>query len=429
MLHKILACPEARRALAAREIGTVYQLLTEAGVSQRLIAESVGQTQSEVHAILHGRPVLQVRVLERIADGLGVDRAWLGVSHGECGDYAEKVGIATREVDDEVKRRAFLAAASAAVVGQPVLGEVLELPAAADTPLPSRVTMADVDGLRSLTGHLRSLARQYGGQADTVGAVAERSMRLMAAGSTEHVKRELASALADLHTMAGWCCFDSNAPDAARGYFTRALELAAEAGDAYHAADAIYHAAMAMQDDDPNGSLKLLQLAQCRLTGSDSSHPRTATLTSWLNVDSAHSLAMLGHTDQARSALAAARDGWNPDDRFDRADMDHVTAALHRDLGMLESAERLAAASVRTWGEGDRRDGVQAGITLAGIHLQAGERDGLGMAEGVIRDVAALRSARARRHLLPLADTLESRPGSDARELAQQARRVAAASV
>jgi hypothetical protein len=91
------------------------------------------------------------------------------------------------------------------------------------------------------------------------------------------------------------------------------------------------------QSEDPNGSLKLLQLAQFRL-GQGSDHPRAATLGSWLSVDSAHSLAMLGHTEQARSSLAAARDGWDPADRFDRADMDHVMAQVHRELGMLDAA-------------------------------------------------------------------------------------------
>lgn len=421
MLHKILASPDARRALAARDVGAVYRLLRDAGVSQRVIAQATGSTQSVVHEILHGRPVLQARVLERIADGLGVDRAWLGVSHG-TDDYAEQASAtAPEEVDDDVKRQAFLAAASAAVVGQPVLGEVLALPAAADTPLPSRVTMADVDGLRSLTDHLRSLARQYGGQADTVGAIADRSVRLTGASATDGVRRALGSALADLHTMAGWCCFDSHAPDAARGYFTRALDLATEVGDAYRVSDAIYHAAMSTQADDPNGSLKLMQLAQLRL-----GRQEAGTLPSWLSVDTAHSLAMLGYAEQARTSLAAARDGWDPADRHEQADMDHVAAQVHRRLGQLDTAEALAVASVRTWGEGDRRDGVQAGITLAGIHLQAREPDGLGMAEGVIRDVAALRSARARRHLLPLADTLDQR-GRDGRELARQARWVATA--
>ncbi|MGH3833750.1 MAG: helix-turn-helix domain-containing protein, partial [Pseudonocardiaceae bacterium] len=74
---------EMRAALSARDIGTVYRLFRRQGLSQRRIAQLTGQSQSEVCEILQGRQVLNVRVLERIADGLGIPRARLGVSYGE----------------------------------------------------------------------------------------------------------------------------------------------------------------------------------------------------------------------------------------------------------------------------------------------------------------------------------------------------------
>jgi hypothetical protein len=60
--------------------------------------------------------------------------------------------------------------------------------------------MGHVAELRAWTGQLRSLARQYGGQADIVDAVANRSMRLLTVPSADAVKRSLGSALAELHT-------------------------------------------------------------------------------------------------------------------------------------------------------------------------------------------------------------------------------------
>lgn len=100
----------------------------------------------------------------------------------------------------------------------------------------------------------------------------------------------------------------------------------------------------------------------------------------------------------------------------------HVMAQAHHGLGRLDSAEQLAASSVRTWGEQHRRDGVQATITLASIHVEAGEPDGLTLAENVIRDVASLRSGRARVKLGGLANMLATRPGGAPRELAVHAR-------
>ncbi|MGH4012297.1 MAG: helix-turn-helix domain-containing protein [Pseudonocardiaceae bacterium] len=63
--------PEARAVLAARDVGAVYRLLQQDGVTQREIARRTGQSQSEVSAILRGRQVRDVTVLERIADGVG----------------------------------------------------------------------------------------------------------------------------------------------------------------------------------------------------------------------------------------------------------------------------------------------------------------------------------------------------------------------
>lgn len=339
---------------------------------------------------------------------------------------------AIEEVDEDMKRRALLATASIALFNRPILGELLELPARPEspTPLPSRLAMADVDAIRNLTGRLRVLARQFGGQGETVSAIAVRSLKLMKVPAADSVHAALASALAELHTVAGWCCFDTGvSPDVTRSHFTRAMELGAGADDAYRAVDAFYHAGMTMQNDDPNQALKMFQLAQFRLSQEAGRHPRTGTLNAWLHADSARSMIMMDRPDQARSSLAAARDEWHPADRFDQADMDHVLAQAHRDLGELDTAERLAASSARTWGEEDRRDGVQTAITLASIHVEAGEPDGLTLAERAIRDAAALRSRRARAKLSDLADVLGTRPGGPSRELAVEARKVAATTV
>ncbi|HWR46995.1 MAG TPA: helix-turn-helix transcriptional regulator, partial [Pseudonocardiaceae bacterium] len=69
---------DVRAALAARDIGALYRLLRRVGLSQRRIAHLTGQSQSEVSEILKGRQVLNVRVLERIADGLDIPRTRMG---------------------------------------------------------------------------------------------------------------------------------------------------------------------------------------------------------------------------------------------------------------------------------------------------------------------------------------------------------------
>ena len=73
---------EMRAALAARDIGTLYRRLRRVGRSQRQLAQWTGQSQSEVSEILKDRKVHSVWVLERIADGLGIPRARMGLSYG-----------------------------------------------------------------------------------------------------------------------------------------------------------------------------------------------------------------------------------------------------------------------------------------------------------------------------------------------------------
>lgn len=155
---------------------------------------------------------------------------------------------------------------------------------------------------------LRSLARQYEGQADTVGTVADRSLRLTAVSASEPLRMRLASALAELHTVAGWCAFDSRADDRAGHHFRLAVELAASAGDAYRRSQALRHAgAMLDQGGHHNDALKCYQMGQIGLYDAHGEEPRA-----WLHMVSARALAHMDRPDLAASELAAARDGWQP---------------------------------------------------------------------------------------------------------------------
>ena len=436
---RLFDSPEMRATLGERDIGALFRAVKATGVSYRTIAALVGMSQSEVSEIISGRRVHSYNVLVRIAQGLGVPRERLGLAYSDgphATAYDGDDGAAASEVDEAMQRRRFLNAVMgmvpAAVWGFVVPPEKLTpmdpLRPPVPTPLPSKITASDVEALRTLTERMRALARHYGGQADTISAVAHHSTRLMGVSGDKHVKADLGSALAELHTLAGWSAFDSGAaPDAIRGHFSRALDFAVGAGDNYRVSNATYHAAMTVQNDAPDESLNLLQAAQYRLgQGIGSTHPRAAVLDSWLHLDSAHALLMLGHKDAARAKLVRAREGWNPDDAFDAADFDHVTALAHRDLGMLDSAEALTMSSVRTWRRDHRRDAVQASTTLATIHLAAGEPDGLRLAHDAITGVAQLHSQRARVRLTPLIKALDSRPSPDSRQLAQMARQVSA---
>jgi transcriptional regulator with XRE-family HTH domain len=423
-LHQTLTTPAARRALAGRDIGTVYRLLTEAGITQRQLAELTGQSQSEVCEVLKDRRVMGYDVLLRIAEGLEMPRGWMGLAYDEVTESSDPT-VGEEVVDEDMRRRALLAAASVALLGAPVLGEVLAIPTPPNTPtpLPSRLGASDIGALKKLTAQLRTVTRTYGGGADMVTTVANRSRQLMLVPANDSTKAELGSTLADLHTLAGWCCVDSGLHDQARAYFATAMDLAASAGDGVQVASALRHAGIHMRDEGAyNDGLKACQLGLIKL-GEAPDSPEAAEATAWLNIECARVLAAMGHRDTADRALKIAQE-WQPATPYDVADMECVTSYVYMHLGQLDTAEGLAASSIRKWtAEGtSRREGVLADIALATIHTQTCQSDATALAHHAITGVASLQSLRTRQiKLAPLVQALHNRGDSTSRDLARQA--------
>ncbi len=420
-MHEVLRTAAARRALAERDISTVYRLLNAAGVQQRQIAELTGQKQSEVSDIvLGGRRVVGYDVFVKIADGLDIPRGWMGLAYD--GDVEIKPEAA--EEDEETKRRALLAAGGVALFDRPVLGEVLHIPVRPDvpTPLPSRLGASDVEAVKALTSELRGVARTYGGCAETVTAVAARSLPLRSIPGSDQTKAALGSALADLHTMAGWCCVDSGLHDNARACFATAMDLAAH--DGYQFALALRHAGIHMRDAGAyNDNLKACQLGLIKL-GESPDTPETAEAVAWLTAESAVAYAAMGYRDEAEKAISMARECHMPN-IFDEADMDYAVADAYRRLGRLDIAEAFAVSSLRKWPATSQRDSVLSDIAVATIHVQTGEPRSPALAHRAIKSVAGVRSARARMMVSSLIEALEARPKAENRELAVLARRVA----
>jgi transcriptional regulator with XRE-family HTH domain len=429
---------DVRRILAERDIGALYRVLRDEGITQRTIAELTGQSQSEVSEILKGRRVRDVTVLERIAEGLGIPREYMGLSYGEHSTYRGEVTVSDpREGDDdEMRRRAVLLAAPVALWGRALFGEVPKLspPDWLVGHLPSRLGMIHVEAVADLLAQLRACARTWGGMAEVLGAVAVQSKRLLAVPGEDIIRARLGSVLAELHTEAGWTYFDSGVDDAADYYYCQALDIARRFGDRYQIAHALRHAGMLpLERGRFNDSLKLFQLGQIAfmpLDGSSSKDdPRVAPMTACLDSLQARALARMDLPDQAKSKLAAARDKWQAPDTFAQADADYRNADISLCLGQVDGAEQFAALSVRAWGDRDRRPAASTRILLATIHVRAGEPRGPQLAHNAITAAAKLSSDRVRHRLLPLAEELNTRRGSDYQELARMARQVTATRV
>jgi transcriptional regulator with XRE-family HTH domain len=412
-----LGTPEGLRALAARDVATIYRLLNEAGVPQRDIAALTGQSQSEVSEILKGRKVMGYDVMVKIADGLDIPRGFMGLAYDE-----DLLPLAMgEEMDEEMKRRALLALGSLTLFDRPLLGELLELPKRPEvpTPLPSRLGRSDITALEALTAELRAWSQRWGGGTATISGIAQRSERLLAVPATEAVSKALQSTLAKLHTVAGWAAFDERLDDLARAHFTEVITLAGAVDDPYWIAFALYGGGRIISEQGhPNDALAYYQISQVALSDDKGRHARAPVLEGYLHSESALELAIMKH-NTATYELSKSHE--SPLD----ADSYNIAAETYMRLGNLDTAHEMASCAVREWqGSSNHRHAVVSEVVLATITVKAGEPRGTILAHSAIQSVAGMRSGLARVRLERLASELEARPNAENRELAVMARRV-----
>ncbi len=384
----------------------------------------------------------QVDPPERIAEGLGIPRELMGLSWWAAdGSYAGRDetyagGVTVAETPEGVSadmlRRHVLALGATAAFGASVkgLGELLDLPRLVSAaPLPSRIFAVHVAQIRDLTQLLGATGKAHGPDPEVSSAAAASATRLLKVPGAEPIKQALMAAVAELHIHAGWAASDAGLYHRAMLHYARALELADDAGDAYLQAHALTLAGFAtVEHGHPNDGLQMQQLAQVKAWQIPSADPRGVAVQAWAKADSATAYAVLGEDQAAYRELTTARELWQPSRRDPTGDLDGVAALLEVERGRLDVAEPFAASSVRRWEGLSRLGNTRSSVTLATIHVRAGEGNGLQMAHRAITAVSKLSSMRAKQ-LEPLADALDTRPGSDHHDLARMARQVAATRV
>lgn len=435
---------DVRRVLIAWDIGALYRVLQgDAGLRQRQIAARTGQSQSEVADIITGRRKVESHsLLRRIAEGLDIPPELMGLSWwaadgtyaGPDGAYCGEVTVAElpKGVSAEMQRRHLLALGAIAAFGAPIegLGEIMGLGTPTPAPLPSQLFGVHVVQVRELTRSLHTAIHAYGSQPQLSSAAAAQADQLLDVPGTEPVTQALMAAVAELHNVAGWAGLDAGLHDYAMYHYTRALELAIEAGDAYQQVVALSCAGLTMvEHGHPNDGLKMLQLGQVKSWDIPPDHDMRKIAEACVQADAATTLASMGEAQAASTELAKSRELWQPAHTDPWGDPDGRVACLEIERGRLDMAEPFAVASVRRWEGISQRGRTLSAVVLATVHVQAGEPDGLAMAHRAITDVTKLSSVHARTRLRPLAVALEGRPGADAKELARMTRQVAATRV
>jgi transcriptional regulator with XRE-family HTH domain len=434
-----------RQALSNRDISAVYWLLRRKGTSQRLIAATTGQSQSEVSEILKGRQVMAYDVLARIADGLGVPRGYMGLAYD--GETIERVALPTLdpqlEEDELVKRRRFIAHAAAVAVGAVTFGEqeawASNMPGIASATSGSRIGSSEVRQLEAATKALRALDYQYGGGfcRDAVEAQLSWGKQLLTSSSTDLVRKRLYVALADLHNLAGWTSFDSGLSHAGRMHFGRALELAKEGGNETLVADTLYRMGRVyLHEKSPQDALKLFQLGQLAAQASGSN-----LAVAILCANEAWSHAMLGNAEKAVAQLNRTRDEFARAQGsseevapwakfFDLTDLTAMIGTVHTviaqevDPSHTKYAIPALMKAVDNYGDAYTRSKAFNLSALATNHLIDGDvAHGVKVGGQALDIGATVNSDRVKDRLIPL--QVEARKRSNVSDAAELAERIA----
>ncbi|HWR48553.1 MAG TPA: helix-turn-helix transcriptional regulator [Pseudonocardiaceae bacterium] len=348
--------PEMKRALADRDISSVYRLLRRVGISQRYIAALTGQSQSEISEILKGRQVMAYDVLVRIAGGLGIPRGYMGLAYDPA-TATSMVGPpddAQAEEDESVKRRNLLAHGTAMMFGTTVLGANRGqwLPSPAQTPTPSQIGMADVRQIEATTRAMIALDTQYGGGMcrDAVIAQLSWAQRLLSASCKDEVRPRLFRALGDLQNIAGWTSYDVGLVESARSHYATALEFANQADDQNLMASIMYKVGQIyLLQRDANEALKWFQMGQ--LAAQNCGSERAASL---MCVNEAVAYSILKDEAQAKKLLdraeselarAAPLDGITWPMFHDTTALYAAIARVHSELAAVEPRNAATAIS------------------------------------------------------------------------------------
>jgi transcriptional regulator with XRE-family HTH domain/tetratricopeptide (TPR) repeat protein len=432
---------DMRRALARRDLATVFTLLRRVGTSQRMIATLTGLAPSEVYEISRGRRVMAYDVLCRIADGLGVPRGYLGLAYDS--ETASFVGAAdgrgTGRTDlDEVA--ALLAHAAEVAVGMDAGPAALRwtAPHEAGTPVPRRLSRGDADQIEAITCALRGLDYGLGGGACREAVVAQTRWvhQLLHADAADDVRHRLVLASADLDNLAGWTSFDVGLFGAARGYFARALTQARRAGDASLIANVLYRAGrLHLHQGLTREALRFFQLG--KLAATECSCNLTVAM---LSANEAWAYGILGDVPRARAALAHAEEEFARASGpvapwvsfFGPTDLEALAGMTHLELGAYERSRLTRArasltAALEARGSDMARSRSFELTALAIAVLHDGENvAGLALGEEAVDLAERVRSVRVLDRLRPLGRAAVETGVRGGRELAERIRLAAA---
>ncbi|MFI6096525.1 tol-pal system YbgF family protein [Lentzea sp. NPDC051213] len=255
-------------------------------------------------------------------------------------------------------------------------------------PVPRQIGGSDVSRLEADIRALRAMDYRHGGEA-CIGAVRARMREcrgMAAASATEPVRQRLRVALADLHNLAGWVCFDAGLVSAARAYFSHALVLAGRGRNDGLVANICYRLGrVCLHEGSLAEALDYFELGHV-----DVARPRDEVGASLLSMNAAWVHAKQGDEATACALLDRGRDRFATADRtsvpgwakfFTENDMAALTGAVHTDLARTADprhtrvAVPLLTGAIAGYSNAMARSRAFSLILLATNHLIEGDLD------------------------------------------------------
>lgn len=399
---EVLASPEFQRVCRERDFTRIFQLVKRrAGVYPSRIAALCVMTPSRVGEIMAGRRGLaHIDVIERVADGLRIPGALLGLAHRPWEVPA-------------VPAAAPQPAGTAHTPGdEPSSTEKTAETARIDDLL----TLADGKVTRSTLMALRSSVQDYWRRDDEHGGA---SLRPAVVGHLRYVSQlmkgadggllhDLRSLAAELARLAGWAYFDARQFSTARTHFTQALRLAHCQDDHLFMANVL--SCMSLQATYDGNSVDAVALAckaqdAARATGG---HPLVMSM---LHMREAFAQATLHDSMACHQAIDRSRDAFELSRGreaeapswvryFDESKLIVDTGIALARIGDFTRAEPLIAEGLRRESAAQQRGRAFHAFWLATTQLQQGNLDAACASAGLALDFAAsLDSPRVAGHV------------------------------
>lgn len=401
---ELLTSPEWQRACRQRDFANVFRLVKlKAGIYPSRVAALCGMTPSRVGEIMSGRRRLaHIDVIERVADGLRIPGAMLGLAHRPW----EIPPSAT--TGHPAKQRSAPRAATAS-----------EQDSDEDEPrkeLDELLTLADGRVTRSTLLALGSSVEDYWRRDDAHGGA---SMRPAVVGHLRYVthmmgsvptslRRDLQSLAAELTRLAGWAYFDARQYSTARSHFTQALRLSHGQDDHLFMANVL--SCMSLQATYEGLPSEAVALA-CKAQDAARTVGGQPLVMSMLHMREAFAHAALGDDVSCHQSIGRSRDAFEQSRGregeapswvryFDETKLIVDTGIALAKLGESERAEPLIAEGLRREAATQQRGRAFHAFWLATAQLHQGRLEAACESAGLALDISAsLDSPRVAGHV------------------------------